>query len=279
MTEDIAIVWIKDGVLVDRMPENAVAFALSSLQHIPPDGRRDICIEDLINWGFKKSGVSVAEKMRLFNVERQDVIENIGDAAAYYTLLTIEVESSLKYFDGSVELLGHLSQRGIKHYITSAIDQEVLYRWRETEQGKVISDYLWEILGSRSGFQKGRDHFAYIQSQGATKIYYIADAVSEIRAGNECQDCGVVPVGFANVITGKRVVEAFERLRKAAPGVDIAPLYPIEISAIDPDRLALPDVSGLESGLIQAGARKIISGDKQKIMLSLKDYFVSNGIL
>ena len=45
MTEDIAIVWIRDGILVDRMPENAVAFALSSLQHIPPDGRRDICMK------------------------------------------------------------------------------------------------------------------------------------------------------------------------------------------------------------------------------------------
>ncbi|MBI2665720.1 HAD family hydrolase [Candidatus Woesearchaeota archaeon] len=279
MTEDITIVWIRDGVLVDRMPENAVAFALSSLQHIPPDLRGDICIEDLINWGFEKSGVSVAEKMRLFNVERQDVIENIDDAAAYYTMLSIGVESSLKYFDGSVELLRNLRQRGIRHYISSAVDQEVLDRWRETAQGKVISDYLCEILGSRSGFQKGRDHFAYIQSQGATKIYYIADAVSEIRTGNECRDCGVVPVGFANVITGKRVVEAFEKLRKATPGVDTTPLYPMEISTIDSDRLALPEVSKLESGLIQAGARKIISSNKQNIMLNLKDYFVSDGIL
>src|SRR3989338_2201378 len=101
MTEDIAIVWIKDGVLVDRMPENAVAFAFASLQHIPPHLRGDICIEDLINWGFEKSGVSAAEKMRLFNMERQDVIRDIDNAAAYYTALAVEVEGSLRYFDGS----------------------------------------------------------------------------------------------------------------------------------------------------------------------------------
>jgi phosphoglycolate phosphatase-like HAD superfamily hydrolase len=254
MTEDIAVVWIRDGVLIDRMPENAVAFALASFQHIPPDLRRDISIEDLINWGFEKSGVSAAEKMQLFNAERQDVIRGVDNAAAYYTTLTIGVESSLHYFNGSVELLRDLHQSGVRHYITSAIAQEVLDLWRETEQGRHISDYLCEILGSRSGFQKGRDHFAYVQSQGAARIYYVADAVREIQSGRECQDYGVVPVGFANVITGERVVAAFEKLRKVMSGIDNQPLYPAEISTINPDRLLLPDVFRLESDLTQAGA-------------------------
>lgn len=278
MTEDIAIVWIRDGVLIDRMPENAVAFALASLQHIPLNLRKDIGMEDLINWGFEKSGVSAAEKMRLFNVEKQDVISDIANAATYYTALVIGVENLLKYFDGSVELLRDLHQIGAKHYITSAVDQEVLDQWRETEQGKVVSDYLCEILGSRSGFQKGRDHFVYIQSKGATRIYYIADAVSEIRSGSECQDCGVLLVGFANVITGERVVEAFERFRKAEPRIDATPLYPVEISAIDPDRLLLPDVSKLQSDLTQAGARVVVSGSKKDIMRNLSNYFIREEI-
>ena len=279
MPKDIAIVWIRDGVLIDRMPENAVAFALASLQHIPPNLRGDICIEDLINWGFEKSGASAAEKMRLFNIKRWGIIKNIADAAAHYNTLVTGVEGSLKYFYGAVELLEDLSQIGAKHYITSAVDQEVLDRWRETKQGKVVSGYLCEILGSRFGFQKGRDHFAYIQSQGATRIYYIADAVSEILSGCKCQDCGVVLVGFANIITGERVVEAFERLRKTEPGIDAAPLYPVETPSINPDRLLLPDVSKLQSDLTQAGAREVISGNKQGIMRNLRNYFVREGIL
>lgn len=278
MTDDIAFVWIRDGVLIDRMPENAVAFALASMQHIPPSLRGDICLEDLINWGFKKSGISAAEKMQLFNLEKQDIIRDIADAAAYYTALVIAVEGSFEYFDGAVELLRDLKERGVKHYITSAVDQEVLDRWRQTEQGKVVSGYLSEILGNRPGFQKGRDHFAYIQSQGATKIYYVADAVGEIRTGSECQDYGVVPIGFANIITAERVALAFERLRTVQLGLDAAPLYPMELLSIHPDELVLPSAGKLESDLTQAGARKVITGSKQDLMQNLINYFVREGI-
>lgn len=279
MTEDIAVVWIRDGVLVDRMPENAVAFALSSLQHIPPNLRDAICVEDLINWGFEKSGVSAAEKMILFNEEREGAIKNIAKAAEYYSALILGVENSLEYFEGSVGLLEELTNRGVRHYITSAVSQEVLDRWRQSQQGRIISGYLYEILGSRSGFQKGRDHFAYIQSRGAKRIYYVADAIREIQTGNECKDCGVIPLGFANVITSERVVEAFKRLRKPEPEDGVTPLYPIEISDINPSKLSLPDASKLESDLAQAGAREVVIGSKGNIMRNLRDYFARKGIL
>ena len=66
MTEDTAVVWIRDGVLVDRMPENAVAFAIASWRYTHPDLREDLCIEDLINWGFEKSGVSISRSFSNF---------------------------------------------------------------------------------------------------------------------------------------------------------------------------------------------------------------------
>src|SRR3989338_6227622 len=135
MKENIAIVWIRDGVLVDRMPENAVAFALASLQNIHPDLKGDICIEDMINWAFEKSGVSAAEKMRLFNEKKVDIIRDIPNAEVYYNALVSEVEGSLEYFDGSVELLSDLKKRGAKNYITSTIAQEILDRWIQTTQG------------------------------------------------------------------------------------------------------------------------------------------------
>jgi len=271
MTEDTAVVWIRDGVLVDRMPENAVAFAIASWRYTHPDLREDLCIEDLINWGFEKSGVSAAEKMQLFNLERREIVTNIIDAAAYYTAL-------VEYFDGSVELLRDLQAAGVKNYITSAVNPRVLDKWRDG-QGKVISGYLSKILGSCSGFQKGRDHFAYIQNQGAAKIYYIADGEMEIRTGNNCENCGVVPVGFAHVINSERAVEAFDRLIKVEQSIGVASPYPIKIHCIHPEKLVLPDAVKLESNLAQAGAKVVIGGTKQELMENLRNYFVREKIL
>jgi hypothetical protein len=60
----------------------------------------------------------------------------------------------------------------------------------------VAQDQLAEILGRRPSFCKGRDHFKYVsdwlsgtvsqpEPELVKTIYYVADAVSEIKQGRE----------------------------------------------------------------------------------------------
>lgn len=276
MEAKIAVVWIRDGVLVDRMPENAVAFAIASWQHIPPKLREGICIEDLINYGFYKSGVSAAEKMRMFYSEHGNLVADVTCAFDHYAALAVCVGQSVSYFAGAVELLRDLNIKGINNYITSAVDQDVLDCWRQSAKGIQISGHLTEILGKRPGFSKGNEHFDYIRKQGATRIYYVADAICEIQTGTACK---VYPIGFANVITPQRVVDAFKRVREIDQifGADIS--YGPAISDIDPSRLILPDAMQLEMNLKDAGARSVVGGGKESIMSNLRDYLAREGIL
>ncbi len=128
--------WIRDGVLVNRMHLNPVAFAFAFWLFTPPEKRSRITIERLINFGFTKSGFSCADKMFLFNQEHDNALSNVDAAAAFYNELATVAAESCSYFDGAVDLLAELQKVGAYSYITSAVEQEVLDKWAQSPQEK-----------------------------------------------------------------------------------------------------------------------------------------------
>lgn len=147
-----AIMWIRDGVLVDRMHINPVAFAFAAWLFSPPERRQNTTLEALINFGFEKSGVSCADKMRLYNRQREDILTDVETAANYYNLLATEAATTANYFTGTTELLRDLLNAGVHNFITSAVEQDVLNTWSQSQQGLVVAPYFKEILGKRHNF-------------------------------------------------------------------------------------------------------------------------------
>ncbi|MBX9669764.1 MAG: hypothetical protein K2X93_19225 [Candidatus Obscuribacterales bacterium] len=275
-----AVFWIRDGVLVDRMHINPVAFAFSTFAFAPIEKRKNSLLEELINFGFEKSGYSCADKIRLYNVERAHLVDNIDNAAAFYNAVATEAALSTDYFPGVEELVSDLTEAGCHNFITSAVEQEVLNAWSRSEQGQRIARSLKEILGQRDGFTKGRDHFAYVsEKHGAERIFYVADAVLEIQTGNgHSSEFNITPVGFGNVITVERVMEAVCIASNAASACDASKVpYPISFPSVDEKKIQLPDSETISSSLTAAGAHTVVSGTKDSIMEDLRNYFESCG--
>jgi hypothetical protein len=213
----VATMWIRDGVLVNRMHVNPVAFAFSYWFFVPPEKKRSISLESLINFGFAKSGVSCAEKMMLFNTECGALVEDIEAAASFYNVLATEAAKSCTYFEGAIQLLQDLRAAGAQNFITSAVEQSVLDDWAGSSQGSLIAPYLTEVLGKRLNFLKGANHFEYVASRvGGEPIYYVADAEFEISTAREYSSrYNLVPIGFGYAIQKQQVMDAVELVQKA----------------------------------------------------------------
>lgn len=259
-----AVTWIRDGTLIDRMPENAAAFAITAHRYLC-----GVSIERLINWYFEKSGISALEKMRLFNTVEKNAIRDIENAAQDYTVLAEAISLSVDYFVGAPELVRELSERGVRNYITSAVQQMVLEVWEQSDQGRQVFPYM-EILGDGPKGQKGKEHFLYVREQGNTRIYAVSDALSEIEAATRFAD---VPVGFAHRITRERVEQAFFRVQSIHQNTGTHPIQ------IDIDQVTLPDEAVLTQALHNAGAQKVIAGCRDSIIWNLRNYFVEEGLL
>jgi hypothetical protein len=263
---------------------NPVAFAFAAWLFTAPERRPNTTLEDLINFGFEKSGLSCADKMRLYNSEREDILMDVETAAGYYNVLASEAAIVAKYFTGTAELLQDLQSAGVQNFITSAVEQDVLDTWSQSEQGVMIAPYLREILGKRHNFSKGRDHFEYVsRGLGNQKIYYVADATAEIQTGKQySQEYNITPIGFGNVITVDRVLEAFKLVSQALTvcSVDTIPL-PIAVEEIQVDgaKISLPTEHEIEITLCKAGAESVVTGTKQKIIQNLRGYFEERSLL
>lgn len=276
--------WIRDGVLIDRMHINPVAFAFASFLYIPPELREGTDLETLINFGFEKSGFSCADKMIMYNRQRRDILHPVHEAAGYYNVLASEAASSCQCFPGTVDLLRDLSQSGVRNYITSAVEQYVLDAWAQTPQGLLIMPYMEEILGRRYNLSKGKDHFQHVAQElrGGT-IYYVADAVAEIQAAQKYVfDYNISAIGFGHVIGAGRVAQALELVKQAYDrlGADSVP-YPLLAGnlEIDMERLELADESKMVPALREAGAQYVVSGNTSEIMPSLRRYFTECSVL
>ncbi len=245
--EKVAVFWIKDGVILNAMPANSVAFALS-VRKIAPKEK----LEDLVNFYFDASGFSTDEKVKLLNSRKgYDVIsasqfKSFSDAFAGY-----KSKSKPKYNSGIPELLGELKRDyDVLNFVTSIADQKVLDDWMENAGRDIKID---EALGTRSeDFKKGRAHFAYVgEKYNVTKTYLVADAPSEIRMGTSLK---IKAVGYANPTTPEMIASAVEEL---APG-----------EKIDASGLRLPGYGKISSEMEEAGADAIVRDAG-----GLKEYF------
>ncbi|HIA52306.1 MAG TPA: hypothetical protein EYN91_09500 [Candidatus Melainabacteria bacterium] len=276
-----AIMWIRDGVLVNRMHLNPVAFAFAYWFFTPPEKRSRLSIERLINFGFTKSGFSCADKMFLFNQENDNALSNVDAAASFYNELATAAAESCSYFDGAVSLLEDLQKAGVYSYITSAVEQEVLDRWAQSTQGKLISPKLMEILGRRPNFFKGTDHFEYVSDTVKPDvIYYVADAVSELLTvlANK-ERFKIVSVGFSYCIDKPQVMEAVRLVKETLARFPADAIPYSEDLQVDESKLQVPEEYQLAESLKGAGADHVAGGDANEIFPNLRKYFVEQGLL
>jgi phosphoglycolate phosphatase-like HAD superfamily hydrolase len=276
MNKKTAVVWIRDGVLINRMHINPVAFAFASWLHVPPEYKSaPFLLEELINFGFAKSGFSAKKKMELFNKEkRMEVIDITEKAVTDYNAIATEASLKADFFPGIVELLKELTDIGVLNFITSAVGQEVLDEWRKNDaKGKTISSYLTEILGARPNFAKGRDHFAHIaEKYDIGKIFYVADAVSEIETGSKfAEEFIIFPVGFAHVITVNDIMKGVELVRDA-----VKRLYGIDAPFADSKKLQSQNKTEVKTALKNAGAKKVVADGQKGIIEPLRKYLKKN---
>lgn len=273
----IAFTWIRDGVLIDRMPVNAAAFAIAFYLGLSASKRKLVCLEDLVDFAFLKSGISCFEKMTLFNTEVCDLLVDVPSAAAYYDKIAAQAGARASYFSGAPQLLCELAAIG-KNYITSAVEQSVLYSWSKSEQGMVIAPYLSEILGRREGFIKGRDHFFSI-SIACQKNLCFSDAVAEVKSSREyAREFNITPVGFANVITVEAVKKALSLVLEFVEAENRT-LIDTELKDFDSSLIRLPDSRELVSSLRAAGASHVVTGSADEIFGNLRHYLVESGVL
>jgi hypothetical protein len=267
MSAKTAYMWIRDGVLINRMHVNPVAFAVAYYLYLPKFEKHAIDIETLINFGFEKSGYSCLEKMKLFNEEHGASLVALDAAVACYNALAGAAGEECNYFDFAPELLGKLQSDGCKNYITSALEQSILDEWIKSQQGLVIKDSIDELLGKRDGFSKGVDHFSLVSKQiNGGRIFYIADAVSEIATGAKyASEFNITTVGFAYHINVDAVEQAYSLIESLLELLGVEK----ELPALRKEQLRLPEPLEIVDNLKNAGASAVVTGSAESIMANL----------
>jgi phosphoglycolate phosphatase-like HAD superfamily hydrolase len=287
----LAILWIRDGVLVERMHVNPVAFAFAALSFAEEHANTP-AIEELIQFAFEKSGVSFAEKLQLYHQEVRPLVNRIEPAAKFYNLLATEAAKSCRPFPGAVELLAELKAHGTHNFITSAVEQDVIDTWASSSDGEPLAQQFTEVLGRRTNFSKGRDHFAYVfEKYKPEQIYLIADAPAEIKTGRElASEFPSFNVGFANLIDRAKVADGYTLVRKAWSTRNLRSATVLGGSDDDSnrtgshagwkpplrvqlDRLNLPDTDEIVKDLIDSGADAIVTGDSSVLYRNLRGIF------
>jgi phosphoglycolate phosphatase-like HAD superfamily hydrolase len=287
--QSTAVFWIRDGVLVDRMHVNPVAFAVAALAYADPGIVEQTNITALVNFAFETSGISFAAKMNRFNHEHMPLVNDVAGAAAYYNNLAGEAAVHCHYFNGACALVRHLKEAGVYNFITSAVEQPVLDVWAHSRQGKKLAPHLTKVLGKRPNFEKGEQHFNHAREKyGVEKIYYVADAVAEIENGAKFSNqLNITTVGFAHVITAEKVRLAWKLVMDAQAklGASTGPqgLKPVLVDekqlALTEHLLSLPDEGALTAMLKMANASSVVGGNADEIIGNLTNYFQTAGIL
>jgi hypothetical protein len=278
-------VWIRDGVLVNRMHINPVAFAYTTWMFSSIETRQEFSIEKLINYGFEKSGYSCLDKLSLFNADHAKAVEDVLLASGFYDEMVSGAAARCEFFPGAQELLADLHAANGGAYITSAIGQDTLHLWARG-QGAHIMRYINEILGRRDNFLKGRDHFEHIARSSPKKcIYYVADAPSEIETGATLSaEFNIIPIGFGYHITTEQVMAAGESVKTAIADVigrhKTVRHTPFDsLPQIELELLSLPDSSEIVAALWHAGASHVAFGEFNDIFANLRKIFVDLKVL
>jgi hypothetical protein len=266
-----AIFWIRDGVLIDRMAVNAVAFAFACLCSLDNENS-SVSLTSLVNFAFDRSGISCAEKINRLNNTNTKIVADVQVAVDLYNHLASSVALHCEYFSGAKQLLEKTQELGCLNFISSAVDQAVLNDWETSEQALTVLPFLTEILGWRSpDISKGRGHFNYVyEKYEVERIIYIADAVTEVADGHKnSNEFGVLPIGFANMITPEKVATAFDLVLEALLAKADLPSGDLFAFTLEFEKLMLPDQVQLEASLKDAGAAYIVGGLPEDIMGNL----------
>jgi beta-phosphoglucomutase-like phosphatase (HAD superfamily) len=260
-----AVMFVMDGVVVDSMHVNPVAFALAARTH----SRRMPSLESLIRFGFEKSGLSARAKMRAYNAWKGSI--DIGKAGRLYDKLKAEAGPHLGFFPGMVGLLDDLSHKGGMSFVSSAKAQAKLDAWAQSSTGQAVMPHLKEVIGFREGLAKS-DHFRYVRDRyHVQKLYYVADAPGEIETARE-RDPRAVRVGFANAITPDHLARGVRIVRGAAGRLGISmPTY------VHIDRVHLPTQSEVEASL--RSATYVVSPRRGDMVGALREYFVNKHLI
>lgn len=270
--KNVAVLWIRDGVLIDRMPINAAAFAFAAWRFSDPAKRKETSMLRLINFAFEKSGISCAEKLNLYQSEVEPALTDVVAATQYYNMLASNAGEHARFFDGVIELLRDLQTAGVCSFITSAVDQAVLDQWQLSDQGNLVAPYLNEVLGKRENFCKGPDHFEYIEREfHVRKMFYVADAIAEIQTGRAFADrFNISPIGFAHVITRESLLEALTIVRQL-DGSEMGTPSEVQLDSLS-KFVAVPGAQELDSALRNAGADHVVTGVPATLVADLKEY-------
>ncbi len=252
-----ATMWIRDGVLVDRMHINAVAFAYAAYLTLEP-ARMSASLAELVNFSLAKSGMSCLEK--ILSLEINASLEDAQVAARFYNQIATEAAASASYFSGALETLCKLKASGTKNFITSAVEQQILDQWLTSKQGLEAAPYLEETLGRRNNFVKGADHFEYVRKiVDWAPIYYIADAEFEIKqAASIKQANNLVPLGFAHCTDSDQIRQAQSLVRTACSVVASQWQFAF-LDTIDCNNLILPTQEAIRENLLKAGAVAVVA--------------------
>ena len=257
---------------------NPVVFAVCYWLSAKSECRDSLTLERLVNFGFQKSGISCADKMRAFNSEVIAAVDDVDKAAALYNQIASEAGNFCSAFTGAESLLEDLSRNGIRNFITSAVEQDVLDEWASSLQGKLLAANINEILGKRPQLSKGREHFEYLKrNQAIEKMILVADAVSEIESAKRVgHEFNMTAIGFANVINQAQVMEAFRLTRTIFRSQSPPLAADAESLFLQGDLIELPSGAELERSLYAAGADYVVTGTANEITGNLHSYLRSS---
>ena len=170
MGEIKAVVFDWDGTIVNTMPfklDNAGQVFAKHFDVFPKE----------IALSYKAySGIA---RRDLFNLIAKDHIGReltaleFNQLSQFFTTKNLESYKRNQVFDETNrEILGWLKDNNISLFISSsAIQREI----NELAEYLKISDYFTEILGSREGFKKGKDHL------DSNKIIFVGDEKADMR--------------------------------------------------------------------------------------------------
>ncbi len=85
--KQVAVMWIRDGVLINRMPINAVAFAYAYFLSAPAAEQDSLNVNSLVNFAFAQSGISCLEKMTLWRSSQDPTDLDLEAAVRLYNCL------------------------------------------------------------------------------------------------------------------------------------------------------------------------------------------------
>lgn len=283
LRQDSALVTILNGVILPVMPQITTAFALASYLQIANPS--DQLLRELIEFGFKESGLSARDKMARFNQTRSGaagLIADIDAAVALNNRLRASLVGPVKVSDPMIDLLARLSSC-LRVVTTTVLPQSDLDRYMaDSAVGQQVSPFLFMALGEDGDKTKLLGHAKFLAGQGIRRMYGLFDAPNEVQMARdihlEMMVIGVELriVGFAVAPDPAVVRQAVEQGHAVLQSMGGLPAIDLQQILRSLDALTLPDARQLASDLRRAGADHVVLANSGQFGPEvLKDLFLN----